>query len=186
MCGWFLFAPGSSLAAFLSLRLDLGCWAERKSRLKRRLHSTAAAVAGGGCMLGAGTLQRSTTTGNNAEKLGTSRERRMSRVSSNSGKEQLRIKKPQWRWTCQLGSNCVLKHVHLEERRSERFCFLPFHSLCSSDDQQPEVLSSRLSVDTHSQNISKHDFITPQLSFPDPSLLRRKLEFDYATAVFSD
>lgn len=162
MCGWFLFG------AFLSLRLGLGCWADRKSRLKRRLHRTA--VAGGGCMLGAGTLQRSTTTGNNAEKLGTSRERRMSRVSSNSGREQLRIKKPQWRWTCQLGSNCVLKHVHLEQRRSERFCFLPFHSLCSSDDQQPEVLSARLSVDTRSQNISKHDFITPQ--FPDPSLLR--------------
>lgn len=65
-------------------------------------------------------------------------ERRMSRVGTKSGRraigrEQLRIRKAQWRWTCQLGSICVLKHVHLEERRSECFCFLTFYSLCSSD-----------------------------------------------------
>lgn len=84
MCGCFFFAPGSSLGT--SLRLGWGCSADSRSRLRRRLHSTAAAAAaGGGCMLDPGTLQRTTTHGNNAEKLDTSGEQgKMSRVSTNS------------------------------------------------------------------------------------------------------
>lgn len=70
MCGCFFFAPGPSLGT--SLWLGWGCTADSKSRLKRRLHSSAAA--GGGCMLDPGALQRTTTKGNNAEKLDTSGE----------------------------------------------------------------------------------------------------------------
>lgn len=104
-------------------------------------------------------------------------ERRMSRVGTKSGRgaigrEQLRIRKPQWRWTCQLGSICVLKHVHLEERRSECFCFLTLYSLCSSD--APTTRASARSAQ-RGQTFSEHpqnilDFITPQLSFPAPSV----------------
>lgn len=125
-------------------------------------------------------------------------ERRMSRVGTKSGRraigrEQLRIRKPQWRWTCQLGSICVLKHVHLEERRSECFCFLTFYSLCSSD--APTARASARSAQRgqtfaeHPQKRSRRSCCLTLLLHSSafqlrPSLLGRKLQPACATALF--
>lgn len=174
MCGWFLFAPGSSLGAFVSPSLGLGCWADRKSRLKRRIHRTTAA--GRGCMLGAGTLQRSTTTGNNAEKLDTSREEKCPGsaqilAGNNYGSENHSGAEPASLAATACWSTSIWR------RDAQSFCFLTFSSLCSSDAPTSRASARSARRGQTFQNVPDTqpselllDFITPQFSFPGPSV----------------
>lgn len=67
-----------------------------------------------------------------------------------------------------------------------------FHPFTASAAQTTSCFCPLFSAWTHIHGTSPNtqppelllEFITPQFSFPDP--LRRKLGFDYATAVFSD
>lgn len=113
--------------------------------------------------------------------------RKMSRVGTNAGRrlitqEQRGIRNPSR--SCQLGSSCVLEHVRLQQRRSQRLCLnlLQPRQLRRASEQnlcpvgRPHVRGPQSCCWV---SVLHNSGFQARLS-----LLRRKLELHYATAAF--